>query len=152
MEQKGLGKSMDIINDLMANNNSLGQAASKHVSPQVSHETKMSQLSHKNVCDIIRTCRENDVSALRFRDLEISFASPKVCLTSSDRGSVVSDCVSHVSHETTSETFAVGDEKHTLQDRADQVQDEMADLVVSDPVAFENFMMSEDAVSDGDTA
>lgn len=96
-------------------------------------------LSAHELCAILRSCRQNQVLELRFRGLEVTFATQ-----GSDAQPPELQPRRVSTAKATKEVEAV--EKHGLKEAELRLREEQLDLLaVEDPVAFEKFLLSEDA-------
>ncbi len=114
----GTGKPYEFIEE-----NILGKNAS---------EDKL--LSLTGVCAIISACNANGVLSFQFKGLQIAFKK-----TDSEPATTISKT------DTSVPTKRAASSRHAdLQEQADVIANELEYLKITDPVAFENFIQSED--------
>ena len=93
-------------------------------------------LSAQDVCAILKSCRQNQVVRLKFGDLELEF-SPR-------EGAFPIETNSGFVRRTPKLTDEIV-EKGELEKRVGHEQESLDLLAVEDPVAYEKFLMGDDA-------
>lgn len=96
----------------------------------------MSSLTAKEICEIIKACKDSEVSSLKFGELKLKFGPPKAKFVRPEQTQEISE----IDYEPTEDSVEIDPNLETTQKEIlDEV--EMANLALEDPEAYEEMLL-----------